>query len=64
MKKIDRGSLCLPECGDKITISPWEECDDGNFRNGDGCDGQCQLEADYTCTVTEPSQCVLNLNIT
>lgn len=26
------------------TLDPWEECDDGNNYNGDGCDGTCFLE--------------------
>lgn len=31
-------------CGDGI-ISRGEECDDGNTRDGDGCDSQCRIEA-------------------
>lgn len=37
-------------CGDgtldqDASIPYWEECDDGNTANDDGCDSQCQLEA-------------------
>jgi len=32
-------------CGDGIvTIDIWEECDDGNTENGDGCSSSCVLE--------------------
>lgn len=27
-------------CGD-ATVDPWEECDDGNLVNGDGCENDC-----------------------
>lgn len=30
-------------CGNKI-VEPGEECDDGNFVNGDGCSTVCQIE--------------------
>jgi cysteine-rich repeat protein len=28
-----------------------EECDDGNTKNGDGCDAACHVENGYVCTV-------------
>ena len=30
-------------CGDSL-IDPYEQCDDGNRTNGDGCDQYCQVE--------------------
>ena len=27
-----------------------EECDDGNTKEGDGCDNFCLIEEDYKCT--------------
>lgn len=35
------------ECGDGIE-GPFEECDDGNRENGDGCDSECQLEGVFS----------------
>jgi len=32
-----------PVCGDGVVQEPDEECDDGNFVNGDGCSSACQL---------------------
>lgn len=44
-------------CGDgNIESSFGEECDDGNVRNGDGCNIQCQIEKVFNCTL-EPSLC-------
>ncbi len=43
LQKVDRASVCMSECGNKITTGPDEECDDGNFREGDGCDKNCKL---------------------
>lgn len=38
-------NICIPPvCGDGI-LSGAEQCDDGNNNNGDGCDGDCQIEA-------------------
>ncbi len=34
-----------------------EECDDGNTTNGDGCASDCTIEAGWTCTNDNPSQC-------
>jgi cysteine-rich repeat protein len=50
---------CSAVCGDGI-IKDDEECDDGNTRPGDGCDGSCQVETGWTCTSTPtnvPSVC-------
>ena len=30
-------------CGD-ATVASWEDCDDGNNSNGDGCSGECESE--------------------
>jgi cysteine-rich repeat protein len=40
---------CAATCGDGIVNQPWEECDDRNATNGDGCDG-CYLPR-YPCDV-------------
>ena len=33
-------------CGDMRVDVPYEECDDGNTRSGDGCDKSCKAELD------------------
>ncbi len=40
----DDGDGDNPFCGDGIINQPREECDDGNYRNGDGCSKKCKLE--------------------
>ncbi len=45
----------LDVCGDDMVsvidvASGWEECDDGNAINGDGCDDTCRLESDVPDT--------------
>lgn len=42
-------------CGDG-SVSPREECDDGNAKAGDGCSPTCGIEEGYGC-VGNPSQC-------
>lgn len=37
-----------PTCGDRLIEAP-EECDDGNTRDGDGCDRNCRREPSPTC---------------
>ncbi len=37
-----------PACGDGINQPP-EQCDDGNVLPGDGCNGVCQVEPNWTC---------------
>jgi len=38
-----------PACGDGINNQPGEECDDGNALPGDGCNGVCKVEPNWTC---------------
>lgn len=37
----------LPRCGDGVR-DPWDECDDGNRINGDGCTDECFKETSTT----------------
>lgn len=48
----DVNGQCTPFCSDRITISPPEECDDGNLNAGDGCSPTCVAETNYSCSVT------------
>lgn len=35
-----------------------EECDDGNRKNGDGCDSECRIEGGWICDAVSPSVCI------
>jgi len=35
-------------CGDGINLGK-HQCDDGNLKNGDGCDSNCNIEPGFTC---------------
>ncbi|CAD8125726.1 unnamed protein product [Paramecium sonneborni] len=41
--------LCQPKCGDGFNLKLFEQCDDGNIENGDGCNSKCQIEKDWIC---------------
>ena len=44
---------CSPICGDGI-ITVYEQCDDGNLQDGDGCDSNCRksvIKKDYTAYI-------------
>jgi len=42
--RLSIGSRALNECGDGYRDAD-EQCDDGGFENGDGCDDQCRIES-------------------
>ena len=47
-------------CGDGRNMGDYE-CDDGNTKNGDGCNSVCKVEANYACSggnVTTADSCV------
>jgi cysteine-rich repeat protein len=48
-------TLCEFTCGNGV-VEGLESCDDGGTTPGDGCDGQCQVELDWSCG-GEPSLC-------
>jgi cysteine-rich repeat protein len=39
-----------PHCGDGVLSSDFEECDDGNRSNNDGCDAECSIETAFTAS--------------
>ena len=39
---LDSVEDCIGICGDSLVVSG-EGCDDGNTRNGDGCNSKCQV---------------------
>ena len=40
---------CQTVCGDGLWAG-WEECDDGNEVDGDGCSSMCVVEEGWTCS--------------
>ncbi|MFH1170501.1 MAG: CARDB domain-containing protein, partial [Candidatus Vogelbacteria bacterium] len=46
-------------CGTNQNVDPWEECDDGDKTNGDGCSADCKIERGWKCTLGDAD----NLNI-
>src|SRR5689334_3414551 len=44
----------VPGCGNNKDDGAEEECDDGNLNGGDGCNGACRIEADWTCPKVGP----------
>jgi len=49
-------SVCVDSvCGDGV-VAPDEECDDGIPASGDGCDVNCEVEANYVCPPGLPCQ--------
>lgn len=40
---------CIEYCGDGIRLTADIECDDGNFKNGDGCSTECKTEDHWFC---------------
>jgi len=55
-------SKCLPVCGDGVLLLDYEQCDDKNIVNNDGCDQNCKVEDGFTCMQEQPSKCILHLN--
>jgi fibro-slime domain-containing protein len=54
VNRTDAGTISVKNCGDG-KLDPGEQCDDGNRKNGDGCNAICQIEADFLCpTPGEP----------
>ena len=37
-------SICMTICGDETKVPGYEQCDDGNTVNGDGCASDCFVE--------------------
>lgn len=49
---------CVETCGDGKKF--YDECDDGNTANGDGCSSLCKVESGWTCvngSSVTPSKC-------
>lgn len=51
-------AMCRPICGDGVA-QPGEQCDDGNLRSMDGCNGLCKVEQGFECSnlAGSPSSC-------
>jgi cysteine-rich repeat protein len=46
-------ALCVTKCGDGIKVGT-EQCDDGNNVDGDGCNADCTLGNNNTCSASAP----------
>lgn len=44
-------TTCSPVCGDGVKL-PFENCDDGNAVNGDGCSLNCTIEPAHYCAIS------------
>lgn len=52
------GSYCIDKCGDGLVLTPdlvsnlnrYNQCDDGNEIDGDGCSSRCVVESGYLCS--------------
>jgi cysteine-rich repeat protein len=60
--------LCAPVCGDGmwfsddvVNIGFAEQCDDGNVMDGDGCDGNCNIEDGWECDAEAPETSVCTM---
>jgi len=52
---------CSEICGDGRVF--YQQCDDGNIVNGDGCSSTCKIEPHYICfngSKTHKTDCVYN----
>lgn len=52
------GECTAPACGDGM-LEPFEQCDDGNDVDGDGCDADCSLTEVLSVEAGEDFTCVL-----
>ena len=54
-------SVCKPKCGDgliwDISSFVYEECDDMNTDDNDGCSSSCLFEEGWLCSFDEPTTC-------
>ncbi|CAD8084492.1 unnamed protein product [Paramecium primaurelia] len=52
---------CRSVCGNGQLVEEYEQCDDGNIDNFDGCDLNCKVEKDWICNqslITGLSECI------
>ena len=47
----------MAKCGDGISVSGFEGCDDGNLANFDGCSSTCNVESFFSCSSATLSVC-------
>ena len=46
--QVEDRRLLAKSCGDGH-VDPWEDCDDGNSHDGDGCSARCTVEDGFAC---------------
>ncbi|CAD8133826.1 unnamed protein product [Paramecium octaurelia] len=47
---------CRSVCGNGLLVVPFEQCDDGNTDDDDGCNSVCQVEKDWECEQSQFTQ--------
>ncbi|CAK92597.1 unnamed protein product (macronuclear) [Paramecium tetraurelia] len=52
-----QNKVCTPLCGDGIVIEGFEQCDDGNDIEYDGCH-QCQFSCKENCQICDQQNCM------
>ncbi|CAD8112404.1 unnamed protein product [Paramecium primaurelia] len=56
-------SYCLNKCGDGILATQYEQCEDANTDNNDGCNYNCQIEKFWKCYLVDSlSVCIYNIS--
>ncbi|CAD8156097.1 unnamed protein product [Paramecium octaurelia] len=53
----NQNNICVPICGDGIIVEGYEQCDDGNDVEFDGC-YQCQFSCKQNCLICDQYQCL------
>ncbi|CAK77685.1 unnamed protein product (macronuclear) [Paramecium tetraurelia] len=54
----DINIIKIQKCGDAYKTT-FEQCDDGNRDNGDGCSNKCMIEENWNCNQDQPNSCLL-----
>ncbi|CAK67082.1 unnamed protein product (macronuclear) [Paramecium tetraurelia] len=58
-------SYCQNKCGDGIFASSYEQCEDANTDNNDGCNSNCEIEKFWKCYFVDSlSVCIYNISPT
>ncbi|CAD8191000.1 unnamed protein product [Paramecium octaurelia] len=47
---VEDGPKCKNICGDGYLVQQYEQCDDGNHQNNDGCTNTCKVENNWKCS--------------
>ncbi|CAD8129340.1 unnamed protein product [Paramecium sonneborni] len=51
-------NICFPNCGDRLILELYEDCDDGNLQPYDGC-FECKFQCIEDCNICDRGKCIL-----